>query len=454
MRPCLRILLLALLASATVARAGEAPFLPAVPAADQDRGAWWTLLGDETLNGLEARLEADSPSLKIALSRYDQARAYLGMAVSDQAPRADLIGAGTENRQSNLRPLRGSNQPDQYAANTLGGLVSYEIDLWGRVRNEVAAGKAEVTARKDDLQSLRLSLEAELATDYARLRTTDVDLSILAATAQAYRKAYALTEARHRVGVASGIDLARADTQLKSVLAQADEAEAARALYEHAIAVLVGEDPRNFHLPVMAARLKMAGGPREVPSDLLQRRPDIAAAEARVAEANSLVGVARKAFYPQLSISAALGFQNTGEAGLLGYANRFWSVGPTADLALFDAGRREGVVNAARAQRDGLVQAYRQTVLSAFQDVSDNLALLDRLGAEAKDQGEAVQSARLAENLSVIRYQKGAVTFLETAIAEAAALQADRAYLQVEERRVEASIRLVKAIGGDWRRPG
>ena len=173
-----------------------------------------------------------------------------------------------------------------------------------------------------------------------------------------------------------------------------------------------------------------------------------------MAEANSLVGVARKAFYPQLSISAALGFQNTGEAGLLGYANRFWSVGPTADLALFDAGRREGVVNAARAQRDGLVQAYRQTVLSAFQDVSDNLALLDRLGAEAKDQGEAVQSARLAENLSVIRYQKGAVTFLETAIAEAAALQADRAYLQVEERRVEASIRLVKAIGGDWRRPG
>ena len=442
-----------LLALTLTVHAGEAEvqFAPAVPAADQNRGAWWTALGDDTLNGLEVRLETNSPSLKIALRRYDQARAYLGMAASDQSPHADLLGTGSANRQSDLRPLRGSNQPDQYAANTLGGLLSYEIDLWGRVRQEVAADKAEVAARKDDVLSLGLSLQAELAIDYARLRATDADLAILSATTDAYRKVYALIDARHKGGVASGVDLARAETQVKTVAAQTEDASATRTLYEHAIAVLIGEDPRGFHLAPAPVRLKMAEVPVEVPSDLLQRRPDIAAAEARVAEANALVGLARKAFFPQVAISAALGFQNTGQAGLLGYGNRFWSVGPSADLPVFDGGRRTGVVNAARAQRDIVVQNYRQTVLNAFQDVSDNLALIDRLGAEAQDQGEAVRSARLAQSLSLIRYQKGAVTFLETAISEAAALQADRAYLQIEERRLEASIRLIRAIGGDWR---
>ena len=442
-----------LVALTSTVRAGEAEaqFAPAVPAANQNRGAWWTALGDDTLNGLELRLEANSPSLKIALHRYDQAHAYLGMETSDQSPHADLVGAGTANRQSDLRPLRGSNQPDQYAANTLGGLLTYEIDLWGRVRQEVAAGKAEVAARKDDVLSLRLSLQAELAVDYARLRATDVDIAILTKTADAYRKVYALIDARHKGGIASGVDLARAETQVKTVAAQTEDAGTARTLYEHAIAVLLGEDPRRFHLAPAPVRLKMDQVPVEVPSDLLQRRPDIAAAEARVAEANALVGFARKAFYPQVSISAALGFQNTGQAGLFGYGNRFWSVGPSADLPVFDGGRRTGVVNAARAQRDIVVQNYRQTVLNAFQDVSDNLALIDRLGAEAQDQSEAVRSARLAQSLSLIRYQKGAVTFLETAISEAAALQADRAYLQIEERRLEASIRLIRAIGGDWR---
>jgi len=438
---------------AAAATESSVPFAPARPAADQPRGHWWTALGDPALNGLEDRLAAASPSLRLAVLRYDQARAYLGLAASDQSPRGDLVGSGTENRQSNLRPLRGSNQPDQYAANTIGAVMSYEIDLWGRVRREVAAGRAEVAARQDDLESVRLSLQAELAVDYARLRAADDDIALLTSASEAYGRVYHLIEVRHTAGAASAVDLARADSQRKSVLAQADDARAARALYEHAIAVLVGDNPRTFRIPATMTRLKLVDPPVAVESTLLERRPDIAAAEARVAEANALIGVARAAFFPQLSLGAALGVQNTGEAGLFASSNRFWSVGPAADLSFLDGGRRRAGLQLARTQRDAAVESYRQTVLTAFQDVEDNIALIARLGDEAAHQSDAVAAARQAESLSIVRYQKGAVTFLETAVAETTALQADRVYLQVEERRLEAGIRLVKALGGDWR-PG
>ena len=437
-----------------VAAAGEVAFAPARPAADQPRGHWWTAFGDPALDALEDRLAAGSPTLRIAVLRYDQARAYLGLAASDQSPRGDLVGSGLGNRQSDLRPLRGSNQPDQYAADTVGAVLSYEIDLWGRVRHEQAAGRAEVAARRDDLESVRLSLQAELALNYARLRAADADLALLSSAADAYGRVYRLIETRHAVGVASGVDLARADSQLKSVLAQADDARAARTLHEHAIAVLIGENPRTFSLPVTTARPRLAQAPAAVDARLLERRPDIAAAEARVAEANALIGVARAAFYPQLSLGAVLGVQNAGQAGLFAYSNRYWSVGPSADLSFLDGGRRRAGLSLARTQRDAAAETYRQTVLTAFQDVEDNLALVEKLGHEAAHQGEALASARRAESLSLIRYQKGAVTFLETAVAETTALQADRVLLQVEERRLEAGIRLVKALGGDWRPDG
>ncbi len=430
----------------------EATFAPAKPSADQPRGHWWAALGDPELDALEDKLATANSNLRLAVLRYDQARAYLGLASSNQSPRGDLIGSGTENRQSNLRPLRGSNQPDQYAANTLGAVMSYEVDLWGRVRHEVEAGKAELVARQDDLESVRLSLQTELALDYARLRAADADLALLASATEAYTRVDRLTEARYTAGAASGVDRARADSQLKSVLAQADDARASRALYEHAIAVLIGESPQAFQLAATNAPLKLAVSPVTVDSGLLQRRPDIAAAEARVAEANALVGVARTAFYPQLSLVAALGVQNTGQANLISSPDRFWSVGPTASLAFLDGGRRRAGLKVAKTQRDIAVETYRQIVLTAFQDVEDNLALLDKLGAEASHQDEAVASARKAESLSLVRYQKGAVTYLETAIAETTALQAERISVQVQERRLEAGLRLIRALGGDWRR--
>ena len=439
---------------AAVAAETTVPFVPARPSADQPRGHWWTVFGDPALDALEDRLAAGSPSLRLAVLRYDQARAYLGLTASNQALRGDLVGSGTENRQSSQRPLRGSNQPDQYAANTIGTVMSYEIDLWGRVRHEVAASRAEVAARKDDLESVRLSLQAELAVDYARLRAADDDIALLTSASEAYGRVYRLIEVRHTAGAASAVDLARADSQLKSVLAQADAARAARVLYEHTIAVLIGEYPQGFRIPATMVHLKLVDPPLSVESHLLERRPDVAAAESRVAEANALIGVARAAFFPQLSLGAALGVQNTGEAGLFSSSNRFWSVGPAADLSFLDGGRRRAGLKLAQTQRDTAVESYRQIVLTAFQDVEDNIALIERLGDEAMHQGDAVASARQAENLSVVRYQKGAVTFLETAIAETTALQADRIYLQVEERRLEAGIRLIKALGGDWRNGG
>ena len=425
------------------------PWTPASPADAQPRGQWWSVYGDATLGALEARAESGNPDLAQALARYDQARALVAQARAAQLPELDAAGHASDNRQSEARPLRVGG-PNNYADNMLGGSISYELDLWGRVRNLVAAGKAEAQASKADVASVRLSLQAELADDYLGLRGLDAQARLLAQATAAYQRALGLTQDRHDGGVVSGLDVDQARTQLETARAQQSDVDAQRALMEHAIATLVGEPASTFSLPVDAALPAPPRIPVATPSLLLQRRPDIAAAERRAAEANAQIGVARAAFYPSITLDASGGFETAGGANLLSAGNSLWTLGPAAALTLFDGGRRKAKVAEARALFDQAGDAYRSTVLAAFQQVEDELALCNKLAEEATRQAAAVEAARQTEDLSLTRYQQGATTYLDVVTAQTAALNAERSDIQLAARRLQASVDLVRALGGGW----
>ena len=416
------------------------------------KGAWWKVYDDSTLDNLETQIDTSNPTLAVALARYDRANAYVAEAEGSLFP---LLGLGlnpTRNRQSDNRPLRGSNQPDFYTSETAGVAVNYEFDLWGNVRNNVAAGKASAQAAAADWASVRLSLEGQLADDYAKLRGLDAQVQLFNDTVAAYSRAYQLVTQRHQGGIASGLDLGRAETQLENAQAQLSEANGQRALYEHAIASLTGRPASNFSLAPAVVNIDVPNIPLGLPSTLLQRRPDISAAERRVAAANAQIGVARAAFFPSITLAANAGFQDTGQPALLTAPNLFWSIGPNMVATLFDGGMHQAQLNIAKAQKSEATGLYRGAVLQAFQDVEDNLALLNQLADAAASQDKAVQSASHTEDLSLARYQTGAVSYLDVVTAQTAALQAKEQALTIKTNRLEASIRLVKAVGGGWDR--
>jgi outer membrane protein, multidrug efflux system len=423
---------------------------PAVPADMLARGDWWQIFGDTALDGLEQKLDTSNPSLAVALSRYDMAHAYEGELRSGLFPHLGVDGGPSNNRQSNNRPLRGSNQPNEYDANTAQFSADYEFDFWGRVRNEVAAGKAQAQAADADLASAKLSLQSQLADLYIQLRGYDIQAHILADSLDAYRKGLVLTQNRMEGGIASGLSVARAKNQLSDAMAQAAEVTAQRALTEHAIATLVGVSASQFSLPSSDIQIGLPTIPSEIPSTLLQRRPDIAAAERRTFAANADIGVARAAFYPSFSLSALFGWQNTGNGSLLSAGNRMWALGPIGALSLFDGGLRRSREREAKAGFDEAAGQYRVTVLTAFQQVEDNLSLLTNLSHEAHDEDDAATAAQDAATIATNRYSEGIVNYLDVVTAQTSYLQAKRNAEQVRTRRLQASVNLIRALGGGW----
>jgi NodT family efflux transporter outer membrane factor (OMF) lipoprotein len=414
------------------------------------KGAWWTVFQDPTLDRLEAEVDQANPTLAAAVAAYDQSRAFAAEAGSALVPTVTGLDSETYNRQSKERPLRGANQPNDYANNDIGFEVDYEFDFWSRVRNLVAGARAEAQASAADLATARLSLHAALANDYLQLRGLDDQAQLLATTVGAYQKALTLTAVRHDGGVASNLDVQRASTQLASAKAEISEVAAQRALYEHAIAGLVGKPASSFTLSAAPAPSGIPVIPAGLPSTLLQRRPDIAAAERRAYAANRGIGVAKAAYFPTLSLDAVGGFQNTGGNDLLIAPNTFWTLGPQLALTLFDGGRRKAGVAAAKAAADRAGADYRAIVLAVFQDVEDQLALAHHLAKEAEDEAVAVKSAQATTQLSLIRYREGATNYLDVVTAQTAELQSEQTALALETRRQQASVNLARALGGGW----
>jgi NodT family efflux transporter outer membrane factor (OMF) lipoprotein len=422
----------------------------ATPQDTLSRGTWWELYGDATLNGLESRIEKDNPTLAQAIARYDAERGYLEEAQSSILPTFGAGGHANTDRQSDHRPLRSANQPSYYGDDLAGVSFSWDLDLWGRIRNEVAAGKAQAQSSFADLQSIRLSLQAQLADDYLQMRGLDAETRLLKDTIRIYGKALDLTNARHEKGIASGLDVGRAQAQLGDAQTQLADIEARRALFEHAIASLVGEPAPSLAIAPAIIAFKIPNVPSGVPSTILQRRPDVAAAERMVAATNAGIGIARAAFYPDISLDALAGFQNTGNDALFTAPDAFWALGPSMAVTLFDNGLHEGALAVAKAGNSAAAAAYRAAVLRAFQEVEDNLVLLNRLAQEADSEAASVKAATHTEDLALALYRNGALSFLEVVVAQTTALQAQEAALSIETRRLEASVGLIRATGGGW----
>lgn len=425
------------------------PWRPAEPADGQPRGPWWARFGDGDLNRLEVQLDAANPDLAAALARYDQARAFAARAESRLFPQLDAQSGLSANKQSADRPLRGAASPTYYGANQIGGVASYEVDLWGQIRNQVAAGKALAQASAADLASARLSLEAELASDYFALRGLDADARLLDDTVGAYQKALELTRRLFDGKLVSSIDVSRAQTQLETARAQASDIAGRRALLEHAIAILTGQPPAAFSLPARPEIAPPPAIPTGLPSGLLQRRPDIASAERRLMAANAEVGAARAAFYPSLSINALGGGQST-DLNLLSAANSFWAVGPNVSLPIFNGGFLKAQKAAAWGRFREASADYRSTVLKAFAEVEDELALLHWLGREASQEDAAVQAAQHTLDVALNLYRQGADSYLDVVTAQTPLLQAQQQALDLRTRQAMAAVALVRALGGGW----
>jgi len=413
-------------------------------------GKWWQAFDDPTLNGLEDQLEAGNPSLAAAAARYAEARARAREARADLFPQVGADADYGRSRQSANRPFSpGTTQT--YDTATVGASLSYELDLFGRIGNSVRAASAEAKASGADLATVRLGLQAALATDYFNMRGLDARITLLRQTVDAYGRASDLTNTRHQGGVASGIDVSRADAQLASAKSELDGVLADRANLEHAIAILLGQSPSGFGLAVADLALQPPAVPVGLPSTLLERRPDIAAAERRVFAANARIGVARAAFFPTITLGAAGGYEATQGHNLLSASSGFWALGPVgAALTLFDGGARAAQVKVSRAEFDEAAANYRATVLTAFREVEDDLALGRQLAAQEEDQQVAVRAAEHTRDLALVRYRDGASDYLEVVTAQTAALDAERSLLQIHARRLGVAADLVRALGGSF----
>jgi len=439
----------------------SAPLTPAYKEADGwkvaepsdhlPRGQWWAIFGDPELGQLEEQVATANQNLKIAEARLREARALVRFNRAALFPTISTSVGGASVRDSANRPFLSPNASTGSSGDLLLSLdMSYEIDLWGRVRRTVAAARHEAQATAADLETAQLSLQAELAMDYFELRAADAQQQLLDETVKAFEAALQLTTNRFQGGAAPKSDVAQAQTQLDTTRAQATDIRVQRAQLEHAIATLIGNPPAAFRLSPRPLDTRPPDIPAGIPSQLLERRPDIAAAERRVAEANEQIGIAKAAYFPTATLNASVGFEGSSFGNVLNASSLLWSVGASLTQTIFDGGRRGATSDAARAAYDATVAGYRQTTLTAFQQVEDNLAALRILEQEAQQQRRAVESAQLSLQLFTNRYRGGVDNYLQVITAQTATLANQRTEIDILRRRMDASVLLVKGLGGGW----
>jgi NodT family efflux transporter outer membrane factor (OMF) lipoprotein len=423
------------------------------------RGKWWEIFGDPQLNALEEQVSEANQNVKVAEARFRQARALIGFFRAGLFPTVTAGASAASVRNGSLSPFSTSStgafsgtSPGQASSGEflLTGDISYEIDLWGRIRRSVTSAREEAQATAADLETARLSIQAELAFDYFELRSADAQQRLLNDTVKAFDEALQLTIRRFEGGVAPKSDVAQAQTQLETTQVQATDIAVQRAQFEHAIATLIGKPPADFSLPPAPLDLQPPDIPVGLPSELLERRPDIAAAERRVAEANEQIGIAKAAFFPTVTLNALFGLESSSIRNFAGWQSFLWAVGSSVAQTIFDAGRRRATSEAALANYDATVASYRQATLDAFQQVEDNLAALRILEQETQQQARAVTSARESLQLFTNRYKGGVDTYLQVITAQTAALANERNQVDIMRRRMDASVLLVKALGGGW----
>ncbi|HUK33670.1 MAG TPA: efflux transporter outer membrane subunit [Vicinamibacterales bacterium] len=430
----------------------------AQPADAIPRGAWWQLYALPELNGLEQQVSVSNQNVLVAIAQYREARDQIRIARSALFPTVSVS------------PLVGITQANPSARTSSGGVVtaqgsglvvdyslpvdfSYQFDVWGSVRRSVTAASATAQASQADLANVLLMNQAQLAQTYFQLHGLDGDAALLQTTLQLYEQSLQLTKDRMQAGVASGADVAQAQAQYDSTRAQWIDVGVARAQYEHAIAVLAGKAPSELTIPASQLTLLPPPVPIGVPSELLERRPDISGAERRMAAANEQIGIAQSAFYPTFSLNASGGFASTTLAALFTWPSRFWAVAPTMALTLFDAGKRRAQVDVEEAAYDATVATYRQTVLTTFQQVEDQLAALRILEQEAAAEDSAVKASLDALDIANEQYKAGTVDYLQVITTQTTALTAQRTALDILTRRLVASVLLIEALGGGWTTP-
>ena len=422
----------------------------AQPSDEIARGKWWEIFRDPQLNTLEEQINVSNQNIKAAEAQFRQARALVRYYRSNYYPTLTTSPSVTRSHSSSNRPPASQLSGKTFTDYLLPGDLSYEVDVWGRVRKTVESARENAQASAADLASVNLIMHSELASDYLQMRSLDAERQLLDSTVAAYQRALELTENRYHGGVASGVDVAQAQTQLKTTLAQAIDLDVQRSQFEHAIAALIGQPASTFSLARLPLTTPPPVIPAGLPSELLDRRPDIAAAERRVAAANAQIGVAKAAYYPTITLSASGGFESGAPGTWLSGPSAFWAAGPAAALTLLDFGRRRAASEQAWATYDQTVANYRETVLTAFQQVEDNLSALRILEGEAQTQNDAITAAQHSLELSTNRYKGGVTTYLEVITAQTTALSDERTAVQILGRRMTAAVNLIQALGGGW----
>ena len=421
----------------------------AVPQAHLPKGNWWNIFGNAELNQLEIDAATANQDLKAAAARFEQARAVVDVASSGLFPRLGASLQPLAQRDSENRPV-GGKPGKTYETYTVPFDLSYEIDLWGRVRGTAEAATAQAQAGAEDLESVRLAMQAEVAADYFLIRALDADKALLLSSIDAYQKSLNLVRNRRAGGMVSDLDVAQAETILKNTLSQLPDNALQRAKFEHALAVLTGKNASLFHIKEQPLDQEPIIIPTGLPSELLERRPDIAAAERRMAAANANIGVAKAAFFPTIKLSGQAGFQSRDTESLFNWPSLLWSVGPSLTVPLFQGGQLTATLQQTKATYEETIAKYRGTVLTAFADVENNLAAEYLLAEQYEQVMDALQSARKQLEIATNRYNSGLVTYLEVATAQNIVITTERTSMRLKGQNVVTAIALIKSLGGGW----